>query len=533
MTAHSLPDRPDLDQLRRQAKELRNAARYGEPEALARLAKHRPAGAPVTLAAAQLVVARERGFASWPQLKASVEERRMSREQRARALVVASVSGRMDRAARLVESDPSIATDSLWTAVALGEAAHVRALLARDPALAVERDPESGWAPLLVACNSRWHQVDPGRGLGLREVAELLMDAGAPPDTSVGGVPGFGHCSTLYAAAGLANHPELAEMLLKRGADPDTPAALYHTAFLRDHVCLRLLLDHGARAEGHDALAAAISVDDAEAVRLLLEAGVDAAVPLPSEALGESYAPEPPIGAVRAAVEFQYSIELVGLLLERGADPDARGQDGQSAHRLAVRQGRIDVVDLLRSRGARDDASDVDRFLDACVRADRPRADGHLARHPGLLDELTDDDHEAIAHAADHGNLPAVQLMLDLGFPMNAPAGDDGASPLHAAAGAGAAELVAFLIERGADIEAKDTTWAATPLCWATVGSGLSLGHNTHPDWVTTVQTLIAAGASTEGVWVTGKPPSDDVASVLASHGVYPPADDDGEEDQG
>jgi Ankyrin repeats (3 copies) len=530
MTAHSLPERPDLGQLRRQAKALRNAGRDGEPGALARFAAYRPARAPVTLSAAQLVIAREHGFPSWPQLKAAAEERRMTREQKARALVVASVSGRMDRAVRLVEADPSLATYNVWAAAALGEAAHVRALLARDRGLAVAVDPESGWAPLLVVCNSRWHQIDRDRAAGLREVAELLMDAGASPDTSVGRVPEFGHCSALYAAAGLANHPELAELLLKRGADPDTPAALYHTAFLRDHRCLRLLLDHGARAEGAEALAAAISVDDAKAVRLLLDAGVDAAAPLPAEALGESYAPEPPIGAVRAAVEFQCGAELVGLLLERGADPDARGQDGRSAYRLAVRQGRTDVVDLLRSRGAQDDATDVDRFLAACVRADRPEAERHLTRHPGLVDELSGEDHEAIAHAADHGNLSAVQLMLDLGFPLNAPVGDDGASPLHAAAGAGAAELVAFLIDRGADIEAKDTTWAATPLRWATVGSGFGLGHNPRADWVRTVQTLIATGTSTDGVWLAGKPPSDDVAVVLGAHGVQPPED---EEDEG
>ena len=62
----SLPERPDLHQLRRQAKELRDAARRGDPDALERFARHHP-GAPqgtVTLAAAQLVIARELGFAS-------------------------------------------------------------------------------------------------------------------------------------------------------------------------------------------------------------------------------------------------------------------------------------------------------------------------------------------------------------------------------------------------------------------------------------------------------------------------------------
>jgi len=119
--------------------------------------------------------------------------------------------------------------------------------------------------------------------------------------------------------------------------------------------------------------------------------------------------------------------------------------------------------------------------------------------------------------------------MLDLGFPIDAPVGDDGATPLHAAASAGAAEVVAFLLARGADIEAPDTSWQATPLCWATVGSGFRLGHCPEPDWVATVRILIDAGASTEGVWIGGKPPSDEVAVVLHAAGVQVP--DDEEED--
>src|SRR5258708_4009101 len=80
----SLPERPDLRQLRRQAKELRDAARRGDPDAIERFARHHP-GAPqgtVTLAAAQLVIARELGFASWPQLKAAVDAHAASPERR-------------------------------------------------------------------------------------------------------------------------------------------------------------------------------------------------------------------------------------------------------------------------------------------------------------------------------------------------------------------------------------------------------------------------------------------------------------------
>lgn len=61
-----LPDRPDLEQLRRQAKELHRASsRRGEPRAKSR-----------TLAAAQLALARQYGFSSWARLKQEVERRR-------------------------------------------------------------------------------------------------------------------------------------------------------------------------------------------------------------------------------------------------------------------------------------------------------------------------------------------------------------------------------------------------------------------------------------------------------------------------
>lgn len=68
-----LPDRPDTDQLRRQARELHRAAAAGDAHALGRL---RQVGDKVTLSAAQLAVARDYGFPSWPRLKAEAERRR-------------------------------------------------------------------------------------------------------------------------------------------------------------------------------------------------------------------------------------------------------------------------------------------------------------------------------------------------------------------------------------------------------------------------------------------------------------------------
>jgi len=69
MAAKRLPDRPDLEQYKRQAKDLREALAAGDPLALERLRQSHPRP-PVPgyakLADAQLVLAREHDFSSWP-----------------------------------------------------------------------------------------------------------------------------------------------------------------------------------------------------------------------------------------------------------------------------------------------------------------------------------------------------------------------------------------------------------------------------------------------------------------------------------
>ncbi len=83
---HDLPPRPNLDHLRRQAKALLSAFESGDPKAIATIERHFPAAQGVSaerlqqisvrLADAQLAVARETGFASWPKLSRHVEQLR-------------------------------------------------------------------------------------------------------------------------------------------------------------------------------------------------------------------------------------------------------------------------------------------------------------------------------------------------------------------------------------------------------------------------------------------------------------------------
>jgi len=73
--SRTLATRPDLDQLRRQAKELLAAYRAGDADAIAevRARYHDADPEQFALHTAQLVLARSHGFDSWPKLKAYVD----------------------------------------------------------------------------------------------------------------------------------------------------------------------------------------------------------------------------------------------------------------------------------------------------------------------------------------------------------------------------------------------------------------------------------------------------------------------------
>ena len=518
----SLPERPDLDQLRRQAKELRDRARSGDPVAADRFARHHRSVQPgdASLAAAQLVIARELGFSSWPTLKAAVDAVTNAPEERTRAFLSASVEGRPREAARLLEADPGVVGRSLLAAAALGDPDSVRAQLAADPGAALAVDDERGWPPLLYACYSRWHQLDPERTAGLAQVVKLLVDAGASPTTNNGAFRN-GYRSALSGAVQV-NNPDIVRLLLDAGADPDDGRCIEQAADRRDHRCLELLVGHGARVAGTWALGAAVYADHPEAVSLLLGA-------LPTN--NGQRANEATNGLADAAAA-NASAEVVAALLVAGADPDVHDSDaGRSALRCAVRAGDDQTAALLVQHGAADDSTDVDRFIGACVDGDRRRAAQLLADDPQLREQFTDDDRAVIVGVAASRPAETVALMLELGFSPHARNGL-GEQPLHSAAYLGNAAAVRVLLEAGADVDGRDGRFEATPLAFATVGSGEQEGKP--GDWVETVRLLIGAGASRDEVWISDKPPSEEVADVLRHYGIAPdePTQSEGPDEQ-
>ena len=59
----------------------------------------------------------------------------------------------------------------------------------------------------------------------------------------------------------------------------------------------------------------------------------------------------------------------------------------------------------------------------------------------------------------------AVPRLIDLGFSID---GRDGRTPLHHAAAAGRLDIIALLLERGADRSARDPVYQIPPVGWAT-----------------------------------------------------------------
>jgi ankyrin repeat protein len=511
----TLPAHPNLDQLRHQAKELLPAAKAGKPDAVRRV---EAVSDRLTLTAAQLAVAREYGFASWPRLKDEVDARTLELAEKVDAFCVASIGGNTSRAALLLAETPAIAGHGFAPAVILGDADRVADELRRDPGLATRTDPRTGWTALHAACASRWHQLDPSRAGGLLAVVRLLLDAGADPTGVAPGRSGRGagwrplRCAIAVSNGGPSNRA-VVELLLDRGAVPDDHD-LYLAGFAHDRgQLLPVLLAHrpnlGEIAE--QALAATISTGDTESARLLLGAGAD-----PRRYRDDDGRPTP---IVWAAVHAGRDGDFLELLLARQADPEATGPDGRTPYQVATAAGRTDVAAVLRSHSATDTAASVDRFLSACRRADCAEATERLENDPGMLAALTDDERAAVVRAAEAGDTAAVALMLDLGFPLET-RGDNGATPLHAAAYSGSAGTVRLLLDRGADIEAQDTTWNSTPLGCAAVGSGEQPQANRAADWLETVRILIERGASTDDVTLDPddpKPPSPGVADLLTA----------------
>jgi ankyrin repeat protein len=497
-----LPDRPNLGQLRNQAKDLQRSVRAGIPDALAEVAERHPVGVGAdgsdgfSLSDAQLVVARRYGFSSWTPLKRYVEvvERysrypadlaqgagpgRLADEFLRLACLTYGDDDRPEprrRARDLLSERPELTEDDIFVAAAAADADAVGRLLATDPAAAMREGGPYRWTPLLYLAYAR-HDPDVARDAVLA-AARLLLDAGADVDagylwhgmpspfTVLTGVFGEGELGPIRQP----RHPhsiDLARLLLDAGADPNDGQALYNRMFGRDNDHLEVLFEFGlgtgAGGPWHRRLGAAIDTPE-QMVR----------------------------GQLRWAVSHGMA-ERVGLLLDHGVDAAAPFADGITATALAATSGHAALVDDLVAHGAPAPTLEpVDAFIAAALAADRTELDRVQTAHPGVAAAARTARPALVVWAAGSGNAPAVELLVAAGFDVNArgrtdvPVEQPWHTALHGAAESGDVELARTLLRLGADPDIHDERFDATPLGWAR--------YLDHPDVADLLEAVTAEG---------------------------------------
>jgi ankyrin repeat protein len=375
-------------------------------------------------------------------------------------------SGTLDEAQAILAAHPEVVGHDVFTSSVLGDVDAVRRLLAADRSLAVAKGGPRRWDPLTYLCFSRYLRLDPARSDGFVHAAEVLLDAGADPNTGwfePGHQPQPVWESALYGAVGVAHHEGLTRLLLERGADPNDEETPYHATESYEMGALRALVESGKLSQ--DSLATMLlrkaDCHHAVGIAYLLEQGAD-----PNRM---TYWKKT---ALHNALLSDNAIEIIETLLDHGADPNLLGDSGhgrrgplRTSTSLAARRGRGDALAALEKRGIPISLDGVDRLLAACACGNAEQLHSLAAAEPDLVRELIAEGGEALAEFAGNGNTQGVRNLLDLGVDIASHhrAGDPyydvtpASTALHVAAWRARHDVVKLLIQRAAPLDLPDS----------------------------------------------------------------------------
>lgn len=362
-------------------------------------------------------------------------------EDNATALIISARQGHaeivkllLSRGAEIDATDNSRSTGLL----AAGESGHVEVvgLLVHGGARIDAKDAE-GETPLSVAA-----------GNGHVKILELLLDQGADVKSRTNG----GDTALTLACAG--GHLKAVQLLLNRGADVNAADLEGVSGLIKacrgGHApVVKLLLEKGAEIKtntGGDLerqlVIASVRGDDREVKRILEQrVRVDAVTTSGDTAL-----------TLASGLE---NLEVIKLLVQRGANPNFRPPNGVTPLPAAAGRGRTGVVRSLSALGA--DVHAVDnRGNTALIQASRG---GHtdtaklLLNTNAVINATNKNWRTALIIAAENGHADVVRLLTTRGADVQAK-DKDGSTALIQASQNGHADVVKILLGKNAEVNA-------------------------------------------------------------------------------
>jgi ankyrin repeat protein len=467
--SRQLPAHPNLQHLRKQAKELLRNMQQGK------------------LADAQHQLAKEYGFAAWADLKSHVQSLGLTP---AEALREAVRNTNAARVRELVQQFPQLRStldaplpgygfgqNALCAAVQRSDRDTIDVLLQAGASISKRTEWWAGGFGVLDEC-------DPS-------LVPFLTERGAVIDA--------------HAAARLGMLVKLQELVAAdpavvhaRGGDGQTPLHFASTVEVAG-----FLLSAGAaideRDVDHESTPAQYMLrvdqkrhyphDRQDVARFLVARGCRTDL-LMAAALGDLPLVRRHLDADPARIRMNVSEEWFPK-----QNPQAGGTiyiwtlgARRTAHTVAREFGHEDVYQLLMERTPEDLKLSL-----ACELGDAAAFRDFLSRHPDAAKNLTEAQQRKLPDAAQSNNTTAVQLMLTAGWPVDTP-GEMGAAALHWAGFNGNAEMARVILQFHPTLELQSREYKSSALAWAIFGSGNGWRRETGY-YAGTVRALLDAGA--------------------------------------
>jgi ankyrin repeat protein len=499
-----LPARPDIEQLKHQAKNLLKSYKSGERAAIERFRESHPRQSAadsrpqLRLSDAQLVIAREYGFESWPKLKAAVDTMTLDQQDPATLLHRAFREDNAPLVRKLLTRHPEFKAKINEPVPEVFDSPPIT--LVKSPAM-LDVLLEAGAD---INAKSRWW----AGGFGLLhsaspELARYAVERGAVVD--------------VHAAARLGDLERLRrivaaqpESIHARGGDGQTPlhfaANVEIASFLLDHAA-----DIDARDVDHESTPAQWMIKSRQQVaRYLIGRGCKTDI-LMAAALGDLALVKQHLAADPECIRIRVSEEYFPMIGGKAGGTIYQWELGWhvSAHQVAKKFGHREVFEWLMEHSP----AEV-QLVNAAWLGDARLVRELLHARPNLVEALSRPERRQLAHAARNNDTDAAALMIEAGWPVDVRS-QHNATPLHWAAWHGNAKLVKLLLAKNPPLEDAQNDFDGTPMRWAIHGSENGWYCKTG-DYAATVAALLDAGATpperAEG--------TDAVKAVLRNAGV-------------